>query len=57
MRDEVEKGDKIFIHREDGTKKPARCTGVTHGNLIHFMYKENGSPVAGTVGRNSVEKA
>lgn len=57
MKDEITKGNKILIHSKDGTKKqPAKCTGVTHGNLIHFMYTENGCPVAGMVGRSFVEK-
>jgi hypothetical protein len=57
MKDEVVKGDKIVIHNDDGTLKLAKCTGVTHGNLIHFMYHtEDGCPVAGMVGRSFVEK-
>jgi hypothetical protein len=57
MGEEVVKGDKIIIHNKDGTSKFAKCTGVTHGNLIHFMYNTGeGYPVAGMVGRDFVEK-
>lgn len=55
--DVVVKGDKILIYKEGGSTKLAKCTGITHKNLIHFMYyTENGCPVAGTVGRGFVEK-
>lgn len=55
--EEVVDGDKIAIRSKDGTIVFAKCTGVTHANLIHFMYEdENGNPRAGMVGRNNVDK-
>ncbi|MNB99084.1 hypothetical protein D3C75_463500 [compost metagenome] len=53
---EIEKGDTITFTL-DGEEIIAKCTGVTHKNLIHFYYKTgNGTPIAGTVGRSKAIK-
>lgn len=54
---DIKKGDQIVIHTEDEGDIFAKCTGVTHNNLIHYMYyTESGCPVAGFVGSKWVEK-
>lgn len=53
---EVGKGDQIVIHTEDDGDIFARCTGVTHNNLVHYMREEDGCPIAGFVGRQWVDK-
>ncbi|MFS1518585.1 hypothetical protein V1503_19290 [Bacillus sp. SCS-151] len=54
---DIKDGDQIVIHTEDEGDIVAKCTGVTHTNLIHYMYyTKNNCPVAGFVGSEWVEK-
>lgn len=53
----ISKGDKITFQSENGETITAKCTGVTHKNLIHYGYKkEDGTPIAGFIGRDNVKK-
>lgn len=57
MSHDIKKGDRIIIHTEENGDIHAKCTGVTHDNLIHFMYHtKNNCPIAGCVGSQWAEK-
>jgi len=53
---EVVKGDKISFINNRGQLIEAKCTGVTHKDLIHFMYYKGDCPMAGMIGRDYVTK-
>ncbi|MDX8362434.1 hypothetical protein [Cytobacillus sp. IB215316] len=56
MSKQIKEGDKIIIRTEEEGDIHAKCTGVTHNNLVHYMYEKDGCPVAGFVGSLWVEK-
>lgn len=56
-KNEIQEGDKIVIRMDNEADIYAKCTEVTHGDIVHFMrYQKDGSPVAGFVKSQWVEK-